>query len=72
VQGLIVGPFIVGSVSEQGPRTLSDVRQGRIAWLLTCLLILSASVPVGLLLLIPTVIYLFAVTPRTTNPEVQP
>lgn len=62
VWGVKVGPVIVGGVTDRRPPTKSDRHWSLAAWIITVLLIGSASPMLGVILILGTAIYLAAAT----------
>lgn len=58
--GFSIGPFVFGRTIEDQPQTRADRWTRLVSWLIVVALITSASLPVGLLLMIPTALYLIA------------
>lgn len=67
--GLVFGPFVFGRVTEDVPQTQ---RFKLIAWLITIALIAWVSIPFGLILGIPTALYLIATAVARHDTEDQP
>jgi hypothetical protein len=56
------GPVVIGGVEDRKPPTASDRRWTLAAWIITVLLIGSASPMLGVILILGTAIYLAAAT----------
>lgn len=59
-RGFKLGPFSEGTLSEAEPETRGDRRESLLVWWVTVAFIFAASPAVGLLLAVPTALYLIA------------
>jgi hypothetical protein len=65
-----IGPFVSGTIREKQPRTAAERRTRLICWILTCLVLASASPMLGVILILTTAMYLAATTaPDSSTPD---